>query len=82
MKKYFFIVLLFPLQLKAQFSVTPFLGLNTTKMTESYSGYANGGNYGILGVEIEKQFNLKQYSPLSFSVVSGLSESFGGHFHW
>jgi hypothetical protein len=73
MKKYFFILTLCPLPLMAQFSITPFVGLNTTKMTESYSGYANGGNYGIIGVEIEKQFQLKQYSPISFSLVTGLS---------
>lgn len=73
MKTYFFILTFCPLPLVAQFSITPFVGLNTTKMTETYSGYANGGNYGVVGVEIEKQFNLKQYSPLSFSIVSGLS---------
>jgi hypothetical protein len=73
MKKIFLILILCPLSLRAQFRVIPFIGLNTTKMTESYSGYANGGNYGIFGIEIEKQFNLKQYSPVSFSLVSGLS---------
>ncbi len=73
MKKYFFILILCPLPLIAQFSITPFVGLNTTKMSEAYSGYANGGNYGIMGIEIERQFNLKQYSPISLSLVSGLS---------
>src|SRR5579859_687057 len=73
MRKYFFMLTLCPLPLIAQFSVTPFVGLNTTKMSEAYSGYANGGNYGVAGVEIEKQFNLSQYSPVSFSLVSGLS---------
>ncbi len=71
--KFFFIVILFPLPLMAQFSFTPFAGLNSTKMSESYSGYAKGGNYGIIGVEIEKQFKLKPYSPFSFSLISGVS---------
>jgi len=73
MKRYFFILVLCPFLLKAQFSITPFAGLNTTKMSEEYSGYANGGNYGIAGVEIEKQFNLNRYFPLNFSLVTGLS---------
>lgn len=74
MRRTFLIILLLgPGTLMAQVSVTPFVGLNTTKMTESYSGYANGGNYGMVGVEIEKRFQLKQYSPVSLSLLSGLS---------
>jgi hypothetical protein len=73
MKSIVFILTLFSLSLKAQVSVTPFVGLNSTKMSEAYSGFAKGGNVGFFGVEVEKQFRVKNYSPLSFSLVSGLS---------
>jgi hypothetical protein len=73
MKKYFFISFLFPLPLIAQISVMPFAGLNSTKMTQAYSGYAKGGNYGILGAEVELVLKSKPYAAVNFSFVSGLS---------
>ena len=73
MKKYLFIWLILPLPLMAQFNITPFVGMNSTRLSEEYSGYAKGGNFAILGVELEKTFALKQYSPFSLSLTSGLS---------
>lgn len=73
MRKIFFILVVFASPLRAQIKIVPFIGLNSTKMTEAYSGYAKGGNYGIFGVELEKQFKLNKYSPVSFSFVSGVS---------
>ena len=72
-KNWLYILIMLPFSLSAQFSFTPFVGLNSTKLTESYSGYAKGGNYGILGVEVERQINLSLYSPLHFSIVTGVS---------
>ena len=73
MRKLIFIVMIAPASLTAQVSLTPFVGLNSTKLTESYSGYAKGGNYGIFGVEVEGRIKPKPYSSFYLSLVSGLS---------
>src|SRR5258708_6447502 len=73
MRKCFFILMIAPWPLMAQLKIAAIAGLNSTKLSESYSGYAKGGNYGIFGVEIEKNFNLREYSPISISLLSGVS---------
>jgi len=72
MRRLIVILIFFPMPLLAQWNFTPFVGLNSTRLSESY-GYAKGGNFGILGIEVEKTFTFKTYSPLSVSLVSGVS---------
>ena len=62
-----------PWPLMAQFNIAVIAGLNSTKLSESYSGYAKGGNYGIFGVEVEKNFKFNRYSPIGISLLSGVS---------
>lgn len=73
MKRYFSILMLIPFPLMAQINLTPFVGLNSTKYTEAYSKYEKGGNYPIIGVEVEKTFKVTTYSPFNFSLVTGVS---------
>ncbi|MBI3481449.1 MAG: outer membrane beta-barrel protein [Bacteroidetes bacterium] len=73
MRKCFFILMILPLPLIGQLNFTPIAGLNSTRLSESYSGYAKGGNFGVYGVEVEKTFNFTEYSPVSISLLSGVS---------
>jgi hypothetical protein len=57
----------------AQLNFTPFVGLNSTRLSEQYTGYAKGGNFGLYGVEIEKTFTLRTYSPITISLMTGVS---------
>jgi len=72
MKKFLFILPLIPLPLLAQISVTPIAGLSSIRMTQAY-GYEKGGNYGIVGAEVELNLKSKGYSPFNISFVSGVS---------
>src|SRR6185369_6640189 len=72
MRKLVIILIFSPMPLLAQWNFTPFVGLNSTRLSESY-GYAKGGNFGIYGIEIERTFVLKAYSPVSISLMTGLS---------
>ncbi len=65
-------MLFFPIQLFAQFTVTPFIGLNSTRMSQSI-GYENGGNYPVFGAEVEYMFKHNKYSMINLSVTSGAS---------
>ncbi len=73
MKKYVFILLLLPLFVQAQITITPFVGLNSTRMTDTYSGYTKGGNYGFFGVEVEGRKKPKPYSSVYLSATTGLT---------
>lgn len=72
MRRSIILLIFFPLPLLAQWSFTPFVGLNSTRLSESF-GYAKGGNFGLFGIEVEKTFTLKPYSPITISAMTGVS---------
>src|SRR5690349_12486837 len=72
MRKLIVILIFSPMPLFAQWNFTPFVGLNSTRLSESF-GYAKGGNFGVYGIEVEKTFVLKAYSPISISLMTGIS---------
>jgi hypothetical protein len=72
MKRLIIILIFSPMPLLAQWNFTPFVGLNSTRLSQDY-GYAKGGNFAIYGVEAERTFVFQKYSPLSISLMSGVS---------
>lgn len=66
-------MMLFPFALNAQVYFTPYVGLSSTRLTESYSGYAKGGNFPVIGVEVEVKRKSRSYSPFNISLASGIS---------
>ncbi len=72
MKKAIFITLFFPSLLMAQVSVTPYVGINSTRMTQSV-GYANGGSYGVAGVDLEFSPKPNPYKMFHLALVTGAS---------
>ncbi len=55
----------------AQWTITPYVGINSTQV--EYIAYLKGGNYGLVGIDIEKLFKFRKYSMFNISAVSGAS---------
>jgi hypothetical protein len=55
-----------------QLSVTPFAGISSTRMKESF-GYIKGGNYGLTGVEIEFRKKPKTHRIFYVTAVTGVT---------
>jgi hypothetical protein len=54
----------------AQITLTPLTGINSPRMDNGYM-YTKGGNYGLVGMEVEFRRKPKIHSVFYFSVVSG-----------
>jgi hypothetical protein len=64
----------------AQISVTPFVGINSTKMNDG-DYFENGGAFGLAGVEIELRRKSKQDKPVYLTVATGVSYLSNGFYH-
>ncbi len=62
---------LFPETVKAQINLIPFAGINSTRV--KYFDFLKGGNYGMLGLDIEGRFKPRKYSLLHISFTSGIN---------
>jgi len=70
----FFITLLVMSDLSAQINVTPFAGINTTRMTSStYDGLEKGGSFGFGGIEIEWKKKTDKHHRFFLSALSGIT---------
>jgi hypothetical protein len=75
MKKRFFIAIAFlvtTVSVVAQIHLTPYVGVNSTKLDVGYD-YQNGGNYPFGGIDIEGRLKPKKISTVHLSLVTGAS---------
>ncbi|MFC2124874.1 outer membrane beta-barrel protein [Bacteroidota bacterium] len=63
----------------AQWAVTPYVGINSTQV--KYDAYLKGGNYGLTGIDVEKIFQLREYSLINLSMVTGVCYLANGFNH-
>jgi hypothetical protein len=63
----------------AQFSLRPYLGVNSTAVDSDY-GYFKGGNFMVSGIEVEWSRNQKSTNEFSLSVASGLGYLNNGYY--
>ncbi len=63
-----------------QIHLTPFVGINSTRLTTGYFGYENGGNFPLAGVELEGRLKPRKISPLHVSFVTGATYLANGYF--
>jgi predicted DNA binding CopG/RHH family protein len=74
------LLLILTYSVSGQIHLTPFVGLNSTRMTTGLFGYENGGNYIFGGIELEGRLKPKKISPFHLSVVTGVSYLNNGFF--
>ena len=72
MKTTIFIAMFFPTLLMAQISVTPYIGLNSTRMTQSV-GYTNGGSYSFAWRRPRNFPKPNPYKALHLALATGAS---------
>jgi hypothetical protein len=70
MKKVMLILLFSPGFVSGQVTIAPYIGLNSTRMTQDV-GYKNGGNYAVMGAEVELSSKPNPYKVVHFSFVTG-----------
>jgi hypothetical protein len=59
---------------RAQYAITPFAGINSTRMSDAYGyGYNKGGNFGIVGFEAECWKRPTTHRALHLSLLTGVS---------
>ncbi len=63
-----------------QIHLTPFAGINSTRMTKGLFGYDKGGNYFFGGVELEGRLKPKKISPFHISIATGVTYLSNGYF--
>jgi hypothetical protein len=76
--------ILFQIKAVAQFSITPFVGINTTKMNTNNTygtDYDNGGSFGFYGVEAEWSKNITKFPRIQFSLATGVSYLHNGFYN-
>ncbi len=78
MKKLLVMMMFFSVPAVAQISVTPFAGINSTRVKYFY--WEKGGNYAVYGLEIEARLRPRKNSPFHVSLVTGASYLSNGYF--
>lgn len=78
MKKVLILLFFFSVPAMAQISLTPFAGINSTRVKYYY--WEKGGNYGVYGVEAEMGFRPQKFSLFHLSMVTGVSYLANGYF--
>jgi hypothetical protein len=79
-----FVLLALNAEAQRTFNITPFIGLNTTRMnlydyTYSISQFTSGGNYALVGVEVEAQLHQNKRGRLRLTSVTGCSYLANGY---
>lgn len=64
----------------AQVSLTPYIGINSTKLYDGIS-YQNGGAFGVAGLELELGVKPKQHRRIHFSVATGAGYLSNGFYY-
>ncbi|HEY5690043.1 MAG TPA: hypothetical protein VIS49_01185 [Cyclobacteriaceae bacterium] len=57
----------------AQINVVPYAGINATKMYEPFLGYQKGGNFGIIGLDIELRKKPATHQNIYATMTIGVS---------
>lgn len=70
--------LLWPKVVESQVKVVPFAGINSTRV--KYFDFLKGGNYILVGVEVEGRLRPRKISPYHVSLVTGISFLSNGFF--
>ena len=63
----------------AQWAVTPFAGINSTQV--KYDAFIKGGNFGLAGIDVERNFQFREYPLINISAVTGIGYLANGFYH-
>jgi hypothetical protein len=78
MKKITMLLILVSLAAQAQVTITPFAGINSTRVMYGY--WEKGGNYGLGGIEVEARLKAKRFSLVHVSFLTGAGYLANGYF--
>ncbi len=59
--------------LNAQVNITPYAGMNSTKMNDHFLGFEKGGSFAFVGVEVELRLKPRVHRPVYPTLVTGIS---------
>lgn len=75
------VIIFFSIQwLNAQVNIIPLVGMNSTKMYQSY-GYLKGGSYGFAGLELELRLRPRGHQKIYPTLITGVSYLKNGYYY-